>query len=164
MFHAKNVNFWCFWRGYPMLWWVISKLWWGRQLFRPTVSGALLMAKLLSYNFSRQICRFLVCFFLGCRKFGYKASLKLSAATSQINANYLLSTSTIVIESFRTMTKGSSTLKWLHYGFRCLGRWHYKFVYMVSIQFSAATWMINTKTSLGSSTVPTKSLRNMTKD
>ena len=46
--------------------------------------------------------------------------------------------------------------------FRRFWRGYPKFGYMVSLQLSAATWLINTKTLLGTSTILNISFKNIT--
>ena len=46
--------------------------------------------------------------------------------------------------------------------FRCFWRGYPKLGYMVSLQLSAATWLINTKTLLRTSTIPNIIFRNIT--
>ena len=98
------------------------------------------------------------CFWRWYPKLRYMVSLQLSAATWLINTKTLLGTSTIFNISFKNITNALSTFKWLfvskkNVDFRCFWRGYPKLRYMVSLQLSAATWLINTKTLLGTSTI-----------
>ena len=98
-------------------------------------------------------------------KFGYMVSLQLSATTWMINTETLIRTSTILNISFRNIThvkvlSGPILIK--NVDFRRFWRGYPKFGYMVSLQFSAAAWLINTKTLLATSTIFNISFRNIT--
>ena len=98
-------------------------------------------------------------------KFGYMVSLQLSAATWLINTKTLLGTSTILNISYKNITNVYSTFRspfLKKVDFLRFWRSYPKFGYMVSLQLSAATWLINTKTLLRTSAILNISFGNIT--
>ena len=104
-------------------------------------------------------------FWQGYPKFGYMVSLQLSAATWLINTKTLLRTSTILNISFRTLLMVKyfrMTFRVKNVDFRCFWRGYPNLGYTVSLQLSAATWLINTKMLLRTWTILNKSFKNIT--
>ena len=97
-------------------------------------------------------------------EFGYMVLLQLSAATWLINTKTLHRTPTISNISFRIITIVLITFRSLFLQ-KCrlsaFSTGYPKFGYMVSLQLSAATWLINTKTVLKTSIILTKSFSNI---
>ena len=111
-----------------------------------------------------QKCRFSA-FSTGYPKFEYMVSLQLSAATWLINTKTLLWISTILNISFKNITNGKSTFRSLFVQksrYSASLRDYPEFGYMVLLQLSAATWLINTKTLHRTSTISNISFRIIT--
>ena len=155
-FYAKNVDFRCFWRGYPKLGymvslqlrtatWLINRKMLLRTSTIPNIVFSNITYVLSTFRslFPAKMSRYPM--------FGYTMTLQLSAATWLINTKTLLRTSTILNISFRNITIVWITFRSLFVQkcrFSAFWRGYPKFGYMVSLQLSAATWLINTKTLL----------------